>query len=217
MGSQLDYVDALLRILACFALTGLLGAEREFARQPAGFRTHVLVGLGATLFTLGGFVTVGNADPTRVAAQIVSGIGFLGAGAIIRDVGRIKGLTTASSLWVTAAIGMACGFGQIDVAATVTGLAIAALVGLKYLERQLFPRLRGRTIILLVEDAQTVAETMRRVTDVLPDVRLRRIAPQQPGVHRLTLYAGVGHEIDVAAVAQDVMALPGVVGVDLRA
>ena len=114
-------LDLVLRVVAATVLGGLIGFEREFSDQPAGFRTHILVCLGAALFTLAGafgvdvFFTRGTADiqfdPTRVAAQVVTGIGFLGAGAILRLGLNVQGLTTAAALWVTAAIGVAVGLG----------------------------------------------------------------------------------------------------------
>ncbi len=107
-----------LRVAVAAALGGLIGFERELGDQPAGFRTHILVSLGSALFTLVGAYgatpflggnDVVRLDPTRVAAQIVTGIGFLGAGAILRHGFTVRGLTTAAALWVTAAIGMAAG------------------------------------------------------------------------------------------------------------
>ena len=102
-----------LRLLVAVVLGALVGYERERAGKPAGVRTHGMVSLGAALFavvSLHGFGTVG--DPARVAAQIVTGIGFLGAGAILHERGGVHGLTTAASLWVTAAIGLAVGVGM---------------------------------------------------------------------------------------------------------
>ena len=98
----------LLALLAAAVLGGVIGLERELNAQKAGFRTHVLVALGAALFTTVG-ADVAGSDPTRVAAQVVTGIGFLGAGAILRDSGGVHGLTTAASLWVTAGAGLPAG------------------------------------------------------------------------------------------------------------
>ncbi|MEW5989913.1 MAG: MgtC/SapB family protein [Chloroflexota bacterium] len=113
-------LDLALRLLVAAGLGGVIGAEREIHNHPAGIRTHMLVALGAGLFTvlsIFGFGLEGNGnpalvDPTRIAAQIVSGIGFLGAGAILKDGVVIRGLTTAASLWATAAVGMAAGAGE---------------------------------------------------------------------------------------------------------
>jgi len=118
-------------------LGGAIGVERELRDREAGIRTHLLVSLGSALFTLVsayGFNeflvsgdTVVRADPSRIAAQIVTGIGFLGAGAIIRDGLSVRGLTTAATLWTVAAIGMACGAGYYWPAVAATALTILAL------------------------------------------------------------------------------------------
>jgi putative Mg2+ transporter-C (MgtC) family protein len=138
-GLTIPYWEVLLRLLLTVVLCGAIGFEREVRDQPAGFRTHILLGLGATLFTLVsayGFEPFTRAalgsgglqfDPTRISAQIVTGVGFLGAGAIIRRGGDVRGLTTAASLWATAAIGMAVGAGYLFGAAAATALAMATL------------------------------------------------------------------------------------------
>ena len=108
-------LDLALRLTVGLVLGAIIGFERELHRQPAGFRTHSLVSLGAALFTVvSAFGFSGSlADPTRIAAQIVSGIGFIGAGTILQYRGHIRGLTTAASIWLTAAIGMAVGAGRL--------------------------------------------------------------------------------------------------------
>ncbi len=104
--------EMLIRVFLSLLLGGIIGFERELDNEPAGIRTHMLVCLGATLFTVISIsIATTSADSTRIAAGIVSGIGFLGAGAIFRGQDRIKGLTTAADLWVLAAIGMAVGVG----------------------------------------------------------------------------------------------------------
>ena len=101
------------RLLLAAALGSLIGYERERAGKPAGVRTHGMVSLGAALFTVVSIDGFGGADPARVAAQVVTGIGFLGAGAILHMRGSVHGLTTAASLWVTAAIGVSVGVGML--------------------------------------------------------------------------------------------------------
>jgi putative Mg2+ transporter-C (MgtC) family protein len=131
-----------LRLLGATALAGTIGAERELSDQPAGFRTHALVGLGAAVFAIisaYGFDTlVSNgppsamrADVTRVVSQIVVGIGFLGGGAIVKYGTSIRGLTTAATLWITAAVGTAAGLGSWVLAIGATVIALAALIGLR--------------------------------------------------------------------------------------
>jgi putative Mg2+ transporter-C (MgtC) family protein len=105
--------DMVIRLIVAAFAGGLIGWEREHRQKPAGFRTHILVAIGSALFTILSIYAFGSiADPSRVAAGIVLGVGFLGAGTIIRgDGGRIVGLTTAASVWMVAAIGMAIGAG----------------------------------------------------------------------------------------------------------
>ena len=114
----------LIRLLMAVLLGSLVGYERERQGKPAGLRTHAMVALGAALFTVVSVYGFGpTADTSRLAAMIVSGIGFLGAGAILHERGGVQGLTTAASLWVTAAIGIAVGVGMV-----LMSLATAALV-----------------------------------------------------------------------------------------
>ena len=126
-----------LRLTLGLVLGAVIGFEREFHRQPAGFRTHSLVALGSALFTIvSGFAFDGpGADPTRIAAQIVSGIGFIGAGTILQYRGNIRGLTTAASLWSVAAVGMAAGAGMWILAIMATVLMLIVLSILDRIER----------------------------------------------------------------------------------
>ena len=122
-------LDLALRLTVGLVLGAVIGFERELQRQPAGFRTHSLVSLGAALFTVVSAFGFGGdlVDPTRIAAQIVSGIGFIGAGTILQYRGHIRGLTTAASLWSVAAIGTAAGAGLYVVAVVGTILILVIL------------------------------------------------------------------------------------------
>lgn len=124
----------------------VLGAEREFRGHPAGLRTMALISVGSCMFTALGLIPFfpKTVDPTRIAAQIVTGVGFLGAGSILRQGEEVRGLTTAASIWVTASIGMAVGFGYYGVAVFTTILVGAVLVGLKPFEDRVFPLRRNR-------------------------------------------------------------------------
>lgn len=131
-------LDFTLRILTAAILAGLIGLERERSHRAAGLRTYILVSIGSALFTLVGcysFPMIGNTrDTARVAAQIVTGIGFLGAGTIIRQGIVIRGLTTAAGLWAAAAIGMACGVGEYALSFATTLLVIIVLAVFKLIE-----------------------------------------------------------------------------------
>ena len=128
---------AIVKILLSCLLCGLIGLEREYRQKAAGFRTHMLVGLGSTVFTLLSIHGFGASDPSRVAAQIVSGIGFIGGGAILRHGLSVRGVTTAATLWLVAAIGMAMGVGWYEPGLIATGMALLTLLLLSNLERYL--------------------------------------------------------------------------------
>ena len=157
----LNWQHELLRLSVAAGLGGAVGLERELREREAGLRTHLVVCVGSALFTLVsayGFhdflVSGGNvvrADPTRIAAQIVSGIGFLGAGAIIRQGLSVRGLTTAATLWLVAAIGMACGAGYYDAAIIATFGALVTLGPLRIVSYRVVGRFRPHTERLLVE------------------------------------------------------------------
>jgi len=135
-----DY-EMILRLCIAALLSGLIGYEREIHGRLAGFRTHILVGVGSTLIMLTSmhifdiYKGVAVPDPGRIAAQVVSGIGFLGAGTIIRFKASVRGLTTAASLWTVAGIGLAVGAGLFVPAAATTVIVLAALFFLNRLEK----------------------------------------------------------------------------------
>lgn len=156
-------IDCTLRLVAAMLLGGIIGLEREYRSKDAGFRTHFLVALGAALFTIisqYGF-NDGVKDTSRVAAQVVSGIGFLGAGLIVFQKNSVRGLTTAAGLWVTAAIGMACGVGMFAVSAIVTTLI---MIGLEVV-RLCVPQLSTTT--LQVSFTSPSRESARHVVDLI--------------------------------------------------
>lgn len=134
--------DLVLRLLSAGLFGGLIGAERERADQAAGLRTNILVAMAACLFTLisiFGFTSAGAYDQSRIVSQIVSGIGFLGAGALFRDQDHVRGLTTAASIWMVAAIGVATGAGLYFLATMGTLIALGVLILLQPLSASLSP------------------------------------------------------------------------------
>ena len=124
----MDIGSNLLHLLVAAGLSALIGLEREYQKHDAGLRTHVMVGMGAALFTIVGAEM--GVDRTRMAAQVVSGIGFIGAGTIFRAGDSIKGLTTAAGMWTVAGIGVAAGFGMLQLATTATIVSLVVLFGL---------------------------------------------------------------------------------------
>ena len=140
--TSLSDAELIQRLLLAAALGGMLGLEREWRHKDAGLRTNILIAIGSAVFTLMSIelTDAKTGDTTRIAAQIVSGIGFLGAGAIIRTNAGIQGLTTAATIWVNAAIGVAAGGGESHLAIIGTGVTLAVLLLLhpieQYLERK---------------------------------------------------------------------------------
>lgn len=223
---SLGTFDLVLRVIGAGALGGLVGLERELSDQPAGFRTHILVSLGAALFTMlgafglqaffpndSGSVTF---DPTRVAAQVVTGIGFLGAGAIIRQGATIRGLTTAAAMWVTAAIGTAVGVGFWRGAIATTVATIFALYGLKRVESKAFgPLRRGRHEFVIdalpelkfMDLAEAVERRAGRMVSVVTDV-------DQQGRRQLTLGVLLPRGMSPARLADLLTEIEGVAGVE---
>ena len=142
----LDYIDILLKLLVAAILGSIIGLERNIHGRPAGLRTHLLVSLGAANFViLSELISsippeiIGDkhffTDPSRIAAQVVTGIGFLGAGVIIKDGLSVRGLTTAASLWVSASIGMASGAGYYLIGIMTTIIALTGLILFQYIEK----------------------------------------------------------------------------------
>ena len=121
-------IDLVLRLLLAAGLGAVIGIERELRRKPAGLRTNILIALGSALFTTVSIQLAQNGGTSdRIAAQIVTGIGFLGAGAILRDRGSVHGMTTAATIWVNAAIGMAVGAGEYAMASLSTVVTLIVL------------------------------------------------------------------------------------------
>lgn len=156
-----------LYLLLSALLSGLIGLEREWRHKAAGFRTHVLVGMGTTLLTLLSIQGFPNGDPSRIAAQVVTGIGFVGAGVILQRGYLVRGLTTASTLWMTMAIGMAVGVGWLAIALLATGFALGALLLLGYVTDYLPPLMRQRLFLSI----QVAPEHADRIQQILAEVR----------------------------------------------
>jgi putative Mg2+ transporter-C (MgtC) family protein len=126
-------LETLISLILSVGLGAAVGIEREFTHKPAGLRTHMLVSLGACLFTL--MSTSFGAQPAQVAGGIVAGIGFIGAGTIWAEKDKVQGITTAASLWATAAIGLTTGVGDYPLAAVVTLLVVVILASNRFLKR----------------------------------------------------------------------------------
>ena len=212
----LNWDESLLRLALAAVLGGLIGIERELREREAGLRTHLLVALGSALFTIVGaygfhaFLESGQsvvrADPTRIAAQIVTGIGFLGAGAIIRQGLSVRGLTTAATLWVVAAVGLAAGAGYYSAATITTAVVLVALWPLRIIAYRILRRYRPDDGRLLVElpAGQPLGEVIDEIEHV--GARIDSIDVSQEGDRRrlelgLALPRGVAAPRVVAQIA----------------
>jgi len=198
--ADLEAWDIVVRLVLGAMFGGLVGLEREFAGQDAGFRTHLLLGLGAALF---GVVSVGafddfvatsastnvRVDVTRIASYVAAGVGFIGGGAILKHRGTVRGITTATSLWVAAAVGLACGVGFWIAASTATGIALVALAVLKplsdWVERRRHP---PATLVIDLEphaDGPAILGEIQSIT--LPAIRTIHLAPGQGDTSELVV------------------------------
>ena len=169
----LSAYDIILRLALGFLAGAVIGFERSSRQQTAGLKTHILIAIGATLLMLlsiwlPGREGIDGGDAGRIAAQVVSGIGFLGAGAMIKLGNTIKGLTTAASLWMTAAMGLAIGAGMYLASGVATVLALFTLIVIRRFEKRLFPSSRNKTLTLTynsripqTEDALAVLKSFR--------------------------------------------------------
>lgn len=181
MPADISVIDWTLRLVVAALLSGVVGFEREARQKAAGLRTHMLVGLGAALFTLVGAYAFEGSDPTRVAAQVVTGVGFLGAGAIFRQGATVSGLTTAAGLWAVAAIGMTAGAGLIEGSVVATLVTVIILYVLGTIERYM----RARRA---VDATRPVGVTLTNLSELNEVVRLTCALDEQArevGVERM--------------------------------
>jgi putative Mg2+ transporter-C (MgtC) family protein len=218
---HLGWAEILARLALAAGLGGLIGIERELRDRYAGLRTHILVSLGAALFTLvSAYAWTGfkfgsgvSYDPTRIAAQVVTGIGFLGAGAIMRQGISVHGLTTAATLWMAAAIGMTSASGFYSAAVLATAVTLVALWPLRIFERRYIDRARMSSAHVIVElelgsDAASVLIYLERARAKIVGVQIHDEA------ERRTLAADVELHRDVRMVeiVNGLLALQGVTG-----
>jgi len=218
-----SFLTILLRLGLAVFLGALIGFERESREHAAGMRTNALVSLGSCLFTIisaFGFLDfLGTPhvqiDPTRIASYIVAGIGFLGAGSIFlsRDQNRVKGLTTAATVWLVAAIGMACGAGLFAVAVVATVLGLIVLTILRLLERLILPRQTATTQRLQIEAASMAGQLIGQVYDTLmhADIRIKTLdlRSEQEG-EVLQIVCAIPDTATLAKVVDQLRVLPGV-------
>lgn len=167
----MEVADPLIRLLIAAGLTAVIGLEREFRAKPAGLRTNVVVGLAAAAYAYVGttaFLDGPATDTSRVASQVVSGIGFLGAGAIFAAGGRPRGLTTAAALWVSAAIGVAAGVAEYVVAVGLVVVTFVVLLPLDLLVERLGDGWQRYTTLTVLVDSSEELPELRRLIEQAP-------------------------------------------------
>jgi putative Mg2+ transporter-C (MgtC) family protein len=164
------FAEILLKVIISIFVGSIIGIEREFTRHPAGLKTHIMVSLGATMFMLISYfssdtspsgVTL-NLDTTRIAAGVVTGIGFLGAGVIFKEGAGIKGLTTAASIWVTAAVGLLVGVELYEIAILVAILIAIILYMISYFERQVFKFREPEILKIVIQDHPKIQNILEK-------------------------------------------------------
>ncbi|TFG58123.1 MAG: MgtC/SapB family protein [Spirochaetales bacterium] len=205
-------------------LSGLLGLERAVKGRAAGLRTHILIATGAALFMIISIETArafsgpaGGPDPTRIAAQVVSGIGFLGAGAILRNGMSIKGLTTAADIWVVAAIGLSVGAGFFIPAAMVTAAALFVLVVLGRVEKKFIPESSGDLIIIYLANGFTGLDGVKKIL-MAQNISSINISLRMRKGQRNTLkvLAKLPRPLDIEALASELKNIGQVDKVEMR-
>lgn len=208
-----DLLVLALQVSTAMVLGAAIGLERELTAQPAGLRTHMLVSLGAAVFTIAG----AHAVPTNaaaIAAPVVTGVGFLGGGAILRAGTTVRGLTTAASLWLAAAAGLAIGLREWWLGGMATVLAIAVLLVVKQLEHETLPHRRPVELTLTLEPGASLHDVEHRARDVLRHTRVLRInftgTDQQ-----ITMVARPRKHHSLGEICERVRELEGVKGVDM--
>jgi putative Mg2+ transporter-C (MgtC) family protein len=208
-------VEVLVRLLVAAGLTAVIGLDRELRAKPAGLRTNIIVGTATAAFTFVGAEVIDGAgsDPARVAAQVVSGIGFLGGGAIFAAGDKPSGLTTAAALWGSAAVGLAAGMGAFGVAVALVGVLVVVLWPLDWVaERRLLRWGRHDLHVQVVVDDLDAIEEIRRVATGAP-VRVVHLELTEVGGRPVADLQVTGRADPVAALADELEALPRAVAV----
>jgi putative Mg2+ transporter-C (MgtC) family protein len=202
--------DLMLRLLVALALGAIVGLERERQERAAGLRTVTMVSLGSCLFTIIGAYGFANTDPSRVAAQIVTGIGFLGAGTIFLRKDLVRGLTTAATIWAVAAIGMAAGTARYFEAAFTTLLILAVLMVLKPIEKRFFKRPSEAQVSVIVPRHDGEIEELRAALGALGAFPLSiRIHELNETEDRLEIDVGLPANRTTAELLRQLRTVPG--------
>lgn len=213
------YVEVILKLLLSLALGGIVGYEREYKSRPAGLRTHILVCIGAALVQITAInyfknSPITNGDPMRLGAQVISGIGFLGAGTIIKEGASIKGLTTAASLWVVGCIGLAVGSGMYFEATAATILIYVALKGFKRIEDNMA---KSKKFINLEITAKNTPGMIGKIGNLFGEheISIDNIEISDSDDERVMIFLTLKlkHLIPIEELVEDIVKIQGIQGV----
>jgi putative Mg2+ transporter-C (MgtC) family protein len=214
-----------IRLGLSFLAGAIIGFERSSRHQVAGLRTHILIAVGATLLMLLSiwlpqeFTGPKNGDPGRIAAQVVSGIGFLGAGAILRLGNNVRGLTTAASLWLIAAVGLAIGAGMFIAAAAAELISLITLVALDVIEKRLFPSERNKILELHYRQS---SPDIRGAKEILTSFGIRSQSMdvnqglRKGAGSRLRIFASIPETTDITKLAKALKSAGEVIRVEIK-
>lgn len=209
-----------LKLMIATVLGGIIGLERESLNRPAGFRTHILVCVGSALamlvsLSLGEKFGIG-ADPGRIAAQVISGIGFLGAGTIIREGATVRGLTTAASLWTVAAIGLAVGSGYYFGAVTATAFVFITLISLAKLEDMIFRKKHQYIVYATIEDKPGQLGRIGTVLGLMSvNIKNLKMFRNEKGKINLEILIRVPANVNINKVIDKLVDVDGVINIDV--
>jgi putative Mg2+ transporter-C (MgtC) family protein len=221
--NDITWETALLRFLVSFLLGAFIGIEREMNNQPAGLRTHILISIGSTLVMLISiyipqiYMDSKIADPGRIAAQVITGIGFLGAGAILKFGADIRGLTTAASIWVMAAVGLAVGAGMYVISFIGVGVVLFALTAMNIFEKKVFKARTFRKIELVLKkqssDFGQLEQIFKKYNVKIHSTGFDRNIHES--TDKLSFIVAISLELDIQKLADALGKLPGTVSVSV--
>jgi putative Mg2+ transporter-C (MgtC) family protein len=224
LSDEITWETAFIRLIFSFMIGTLIGIERETHNQPAGLRTHILICIGATLIMLLSiyipqvFTDFQNGDPGRIAAQVVSGIGFLGAGAILKFGANVKGLTTAASIWTIAAVGLAIGAGMYLVSLIAVGIILFALTVMDLFEKRIFKERTLKKIEMMVRKKNSDINRYRRMFEEM-DITISSSGFERnlsEATDKLTFIVGLTRKTDMQELAEMLESTEGVVSFSIE-
>ncbi len=221
LSEDINWRTSLIKILISFGMGALVGLEREMNNQPAGLRTHILISIGSTLVMLISiFITQAYdspGDPGRIAAQVVSGIGFLGAGAILKFGTDIKGLTTAASIWAMAAVGLAVGAGMYGISIVGVTVIFFALTAMNLFEKKIFKERTLRKIEVVVKKRFSSLDAITKILQEF-DVRIDSTGFDRnvnDATDKFSFMVAVTRDLDVQKLADSMEKQEGTVSVSV--